>query len=399
MPDKGEEIRFIVSFEDISKRETFLSKQKDLKILKKFDFIPSINLYLTSQKVKDLEKNNLIRTIEEDQKLYPCIFDVLEILELNNYRKSHISYTGKNVNIGIIDNGINKRFEAISDIILNEFYLTKRKVQEITHGTIMATIIGNQYRDNEGIFLGIAPNAKIIDFNISNSDNEYYFSSVLEILDLIISQNIEIDIIFIPFTTINSSDGTDILSLACDSLVNKNIIIVCPAGNFGPNDHTIGSPGAAKKVITIGSLTKDLSVSNFSGRGPTLDDRSKPDFCLPGTKILIPLSNELNVKVSGTSVSAAIGVGIIALIKEFNPNTSYSDVLEILKKATIDLDDDKTSQGNGIINIVNLFKNLGLFQEKIIPYNNLIKKSFKITIGFILFFVILYYFVYFFRVE
>ncbi|MFX1314789.1 MAG: S8 family serine peptidase [Promethearchaeota archaeon] len=395
----GEEIRVIISFDDISKRETFLSNQKDLKILKKFDFIPSINLHLTAQQKKNYEKNNLIRKIELDQKLYPCIFDILEILELNDYRKSHITFSGKNVTVGIIDNGINTRFEAISNIITNQHYLPKGKVHEITHGTIMASIISNQYMDKEGFFLGIAPNAKIIDFNISNSGNDYYFSNVLEILDSLTSQKIEIDILFVPFTTIDSSDGKDILSLACDSLVDKEIIIVCPAGNFGPNHNTIGSPGAAEKVITIGSLNKDLSVSNFSGRGPTLDDRLKPDFCLPGTNILIPLSNELNVKVTGTSVSAAIGVGIIALIKEFNPNATYSDVLDILKKAAIDLDNNKTSQGSGIINVVNLFRNLGLYQEKIIPYTYLIKNSFKITIGIILFFVILYYFFYFFRVE
>lgn len=397
-----EEFRVIISFEDTTKRDDFLSRHKNLAILKKFDVIPSINLHLTFEQIKNLEKDELIFNIEQDQKLYLSILDVNEILELNDYRKSQISYTGRNVKIGIIDNGINKTYDSISDIEIDEFDFIDEKESvvikktDISHGTTMASIIGNQYKDSYYSFLGIAPNAKFIDFNISVSNNEYYFSNILEIFDLINSQSIKIDILLISFITLNPSDGNDILSLACNLLVDKGIIIVCPAGNFGPESYSIGSPSAAKKVITVGSLTKNLDISNFSSRGPTLDERLKPDFCLPGSKIEVPLSNELGIRVSGTSVSAAFCVGIIALLKEFNPNASYNEILNLMQKASSDLSYDQNSQGSGFINIVNVFKELDLYQEKVLPYKDLIKRSFKFTIEFTFILILIYYIFYFF---
>ncbi len=400
--DKEKELRVIISFEDISKRDIFLSKHTNLRILKTFDIIPSINLHLTFEQIKSLEKEQLIKIIEEDQRLYLSILEVNEILDLSDYRTSQISYTGKNVKIGIIDNGINKTYDSISEINIDKFDFRDEKINVITkktdisHGTIMTCIIGNQYKDSYYNFIGIAPNAKFVDFNISGSNNEYYFSNILEIFDLINSQSIKIDILLISFTTLHPSDGNDILSLACDLLVDKGIIIVCPAGNFGPESYSIGSPSAAKKVITVGSLTKNLDISNFSSRGPTLDERLKPDFYLPGSKIEVPLSDELGIRVSGTSVSTAFCVGIIALLKEFNPNASYNEILNLMQKASSDLSYDQKSQGYGIINIINIFKNLDLYQEKVLPYKYLIKRSFKFTIVFTLILILFYYIFYFF---
>jgi serine protease AprX len=402
IPDKEKEFKVILSFEDILKRDTFISKHTNLRFMKKFDIIPSIILNLTIEQIKKLEKEELIKIIEEDQRLYLSILKVNEILDLCDYRTSQISYTGKNVIIGIIDNGINKTYDSISDIDIEEFHFMDEKVSlvtkktDISHGTTMASIIGNRYKDSYYSFLGIAPNAKFVDFNISVSNNKYYFSNILEIFDSINSQSLKIDILLISFTTLHPSDGNDILSLACDLLVDKEIIIVCPAGNFGQEPYTIGSPSAAKKVITVGSLTKNLDISNFSSRGPTLDERLKPDFCLPGSKIVVPLSNELGIRASGTSVSAAFCVGIIALLKEFNPNASYDEILNLMQKASSDLSYDQNSQGYGIINIINIFKNLDLFQEKVLPYKDLIKRSFKFTLEFTFILIFIYYIVYFF---
>ena len=308
---KNQQYRVIFSFKDLSNREKFLEKNKDLKFLGKIDFIPSIYLDLEKAQIINYEKEKLVEKIEEDQKLYLSMLDVLEVLEINDYKNSQISYTGKNVNVGIIDDGINKNFTSISNINSKPYFLNgvvktndlKNIKKEITHGTIMASIISNQFKNADDNYIGIAPNVNYIDFNISNSDQEYYFSNILQVFDKIIKENIEIDILLISLIAKDCSEGKDILSLACDLLVNKGIIIICPAGNFGPDPYTIGSPGAAEKVITIGALTKNLTVPNFSGRGPTLDNRTKPNICLHGSNVIVPLSNNLKVRVTGTSVS------------------------------------------------------------------------------------------------
>jgi len=82
------------------------------------------------------------------------------------------------------------------------------------------------------------------------------------------------------------------------------MVVVFSAGNSGPTGGTIGSPGVAKNVITVGAaenvqplggtdgcnlLDTDANSANdiagFSSRGPCADGRAKPDFVAPGTHV------------------------------------------------------------------------------------------------------------------
>jgi len=398
--DESTEYRVIISFENISKRDKFISKNKKLSVLKKFDFIPSICTHLLKEKILLYKQEDLIKVIEEDQKLFSSILEINEVLGINKIKDAQISYTGKNINIGIIDDGINITFPSASNIS-NHYKKDKIKpvLEEITHGTIMASVIGNQFKTEDNHLIGIAPDVKILDFSISNSKKEYYFSNVLEIFDSILKQNIELNIILIPFTTLHPSDGLDILSLACDLLIEGGILIVCPSGNFGPNSSTIGSPGAAKKVITFGSLNKDLTLTSTSGRGPTLDNRIKPDFCLPGSRLEIPLSNDLQIIVTGSSLAAAIGAAFLAIVMEFKPDLTFNEIYELVKNSCRDLDLDINSQGFGLPQILNIFKEQGIYEERVLPYSYLVRKALIFSVEFSFILVVLLLFFTYFRIT
>lgn len=404
--DKDLKYKTIISFQNTIKRDNFIAKHKQLNILKSIDYIPSIVVFLNENQIQELQSDDSVIKIEEDQKLYLSMLDVVEIIGLSKYRKSKIPFTGYNVVIGVIDDGINPNFETISNIIINKYKQsekapnvnTKNKNEIVSHGTLMANLIGNQFLDDNGRIIGIAPNAKIYDFDISNLKEEYHISNILEVFDFILKNGIKLDILLLPLTTLEPSDGNDMLSIACNLLVDKGFIIICSAGNFGPESYTIGSPASAEKVITIGSLTKEMTIAYYSGRGPTLDERLKPDLCLPGSKIEIPLSKEHRIQFSGTSISAALGAGIVALLKENNPNLLYKDVMKIIQSVSINLNYENISQGYGTVNIMDIFRRLGYYQQekKIIPYKDLIKKSLEVSIGIIIVLIIIYLIVNFF---
>ncbi len=403
LEDKTQKQRVLISFKNLTDRKKFITKNKTLKVIKKFDLIPSIYINLKQEQIIKFDKEKLIIQIEENQRVYMSMLDVIETLGIDDYRASQISFTGKDINIGIIDEGVNTNFSCLSDVNITHHSLGKKrkivnpKNQDITHGTIMASIISNQFKDSDENMVGIAPNASIHDFDISNTKKVYYFSHILEFFDKILTQNINLNILLLPFTTRDPSDGKDILSLSCNALVEDKFIIISPTGNFGPEPGTIGSPGAAKKVITFGTVGKEIFIPEFSGRGPTLDERVKPDFCLPGSSITIPLSNKLNISVTGTSISASIGVGMIALILEYNAEMSFEDIMNLLEKSSIDLNYDINAQGNGIITIPRIFQSLDIYHKKIVPFNYLIKKSLKISIELLIVFIIIFYFLQFFR--
>ncbi|KKN15985.1 hypothetical protein LCGC14_0980420 [marine sediment metagenome] len=398
--NENTEYRVIISFENISKRDKFISKNKKVSVLKKFDFIPSICTNLLKENILLYEQEDLVKVIEEDQRLYSSILEVNEVLGIDRIKGAQISYTGKNVKVGIIDDGINITFPSVSNI--SQHYQKdkiKPNLKEITHGTIMASVIANQFKNENNHRIGIAPDVKILDFYISNSQKEYYFSNVLEIFDSILNQKIELNVILIPFITFHPSDGLDILSLACDLLVEEGVLIVCPSGNYGPNSSTIGSPGAAKKVITFGSLNKDFTITSTSGRGPTLDNRIKPDFCLPGSRLEIPLSNDLQITVTGSSVAAAIGAALLAIVKEFKPDLTYNEIYELIKNSCRDLDLDNNSQGFGVPHILNIFKEKGIYEERVLPYSYLVRKALIFSVEFSLILSVLLLFFTYFRIT
>ena len=85
---------------------------------------------------------------------------------------------------------------------------------------------------------------------------------------------------------------------------NQEYTIVFSAGNNGSGGTTIGSPGTAKNLITVGAAedvnpfggsdgcgTPDSGANSandiigFSSRGPTTDMRIKPDIMGPGTHV------------------------------------------------------------------------------------------------------------------
>ena len=97
---------------------------------------------------------------------------------------------------------------------------------------------------------------------------------------------------------------------------NQQMLHVFSAGNAGPGASTVGSPGTAKNVITVGATenVRDQGISDgcatstannaddiigFSSRGPTTDLRAKPDIVAPGVHIQGPASQDPGYDGSG----------------------------------------------------------------------------------------------------
>jgi subtilisin family serine protease len=128
----------------------------------------------------------------------------------------------------------------------------------------------------------------------------------------------------------------------------EGITVVAAAGNEGPGDMTIGSPGNLPYVITVGAVTdswttldrNDDYIPDFSSRGPTPNAHIKPDIVAPGGHITgvtrpgstITLNHpEYALKsgefvMTGSSQAAALVSGIAALLLQLEPELTPDDV-------------------------------------------------------------------------
>lgn len=84
------------------------------------------------------------------------------------------------------------------------------------------------------------------------------------------------------------TDCTDPMAQATEELAqaNENTLFVIAAGNTGPGNNTVSSPGCAPSVLTVGAVDRDDSTANFSSRGPVHGAHTlKPEITAPGVDI------------------------------------------------------------------------------------------------------------------
>ena len=86
---------------------------------------------------------------------------------------------------------------------------------------------------------------------------------------------------------------------------NSDALILVAGGNTGDDGPgSIGSPATSKNGVSVGASLNDKkswekyglqskkyfdknSLAWFSSRGPTFDNRNKPDICAPGKILLL----------------------------------------------------------------------------------------------------------------
>jgi serine protease AprX len=223
------------------------------------------------------------------------------------------------------------------------------------HGTFIAGLVAGNGASSDREYSGEAPGADLVSIKVAGANGMTDLAAVILgvqwAVDNRLAYNIRIlnmSLGFQPFasTMINPLDQA--VGAAWDS----GIAVVVSAGNAGPENGTILSPGDDPMVITVGALddmaqpnVADDEMTNFSSVGPTSPDGwVKPDLVTSGRSVVslaAPGSTVYNgypsarlgsrsFVGSGTSFSAAIASGAAALVLANHPNYTPDEVKAVL---------------------------------------------------------------------
>lgn len=173
-------------------------------------------------------------------------------------------------------------------------------------------------------------------------------------------------------------DGhTALITQAANIANSLGVVVINSAGNEGTNPgwKKITPPADGFSVIAVGAVDADEAIVNFSSRGPTADGRIKPDVCALGSGDYV--ANYINngyTFESGTSFSAPLIAGSIALLLEAHPDWDPVIVNSVLKRSSSQARNPDNDYGWGIPNMVDAY--CGGPSQPPVPLQSLLKPNY-----------------------
>jgi serine protease AprX len=276
--------------------------------------------------------------------------------------------TGKGVGVAILDSGIALHTALDSRVIAHVNLVSTEPAvsgDPFGHGTHLAGIVGGNTTAAKVVTAaysgGSAPAVSLIDVRVLGSDGVGLTSDVIAGIDWAIANRARYNIRVINLSLghpVTEPSTTDPLCQAVARAVTAGIVVVTSAGNYGtsasgaPVLGGITSPGNSPLAITVGATdtfgtltTSDDRVAPYSSRGPTPFEMAvKPDVVAPGTKLVsleVPGSyltrafpqwhiagtgKNAYMRLSGTSMAAAVVSGGVALLLNAQPSMSPAQV-------------------------------------------------------------------------
>ena len=344
--------------------------------------------------LSSLSANGNVRHVHGDRSVHASNFRAA-VSSGAFFARTDLGYTGAGVEVAVIDSGVAYNHDDLRNVsAFKDFTSLARlaRYDDFGHGTHVAGTLAGSGKDSSGQNAGIAPGASLVVLKVLDRNGNGTVANVIAALEWVAANynqnghNIRVVNMSIGAPVTESYD-VDPLTLAAKRLVDLGITVVAAAGNGG-NDSgghplwgAISSPANAPWVLTVGAsstlgtLTRaDDTVARFSSRGPTLIDRSaKPDLVASGVGTVSTIAAEASLYsinanylvaatgtvlrtkpymvLSGTSMSAPVVSGTVALMLQANPSLTPNLIKAILQyTAEIYPGYDPLEEGAGFLN-------------------------------------------------
>ena len=267
-------------------------------------------------------------------------------------------YTGAGTTVAVLDTGIDATHPDLSDAIAGAKNFTDSDSDDdrFGHGTHVASIItgsGAKYK-------GVAPDAKLLNGKVLNDYGSGTESWIIAGMEWAADSGA--DVINMSLGSSVPTDGNDPMAQAVNRITAETgALFVIAAGNSGPGNEKIGSPGSADAALTVGAVDKSDRLADFSSRGPRLNDGAiKPEITAPGVNIVAAKAKngvigtpveDGYVSLSGTSMATPHVAGAAAILAGEHPDWTADQLKATLMGTAKPGDYTVFEQGAGRVDV------------------------------------------------
>jgi len=288
-------------------------------------------------------------------------------------------YTGEGISVAIIDTGLDPNHVGINDFDddpstydpkIVAFYDALDESSddgsgETTpyddhgHGSHCAGITAGTGAVDEGPlsdgstpWRGVAPDATLVGVKVLDGGGSGSFAEVMKGMEWTIDNQLKYNIRSASMSLggvwlieLTQEQEERVTTLA-NEMVAAGISLMIAAGNSAAYG-TIGTPGAAKDVITVGATedSKDLAV--YSSKGPTHEGQIKPNVAAIGSAVMSVEAEGTGepaydsngspngyTSMSGTSMATPMVAGMAVLLHQANPDLQPLMIRTILESTS-----------------------------------------------------------------
>lgn len=365
-PDQS--VSIIVQKNNTSNSAEMEVKKLGGKVTKYLHIINAFQAVMTTESAVKLSKTETVRWVSLDAKVASSYCS--QCIDTSNLASAYNStihadsvwnvspyLQGQGVGVAVVDSGINPNGDLYTNMGVNRQIANVRFNTDYNqntsdgygHGTHVSSVLAGDGSDSNGKYIGVAPMANIVNVKVTNDDGSARSSDVIAGLQWVLENKAayNIRVVNISFnSTLAESYHTSPLDAAVEILWFNKIVVVVSAGNQA--NGILYPPANDPFVITVGatddngtsSLNDDV-MTNFSAYGITSDGFAKPDLVAPGRNIVARLVNtnmgmaqvhpsnviaQTYFKMSGTSVSAPMVSGAVAILLQSEPTLTPDQV-------------------------------------------------------------------------
>jgi len=265
---------------------------------------------------------------------------------LNSINLKKSNYTGKGINICILDTGLYVKHPDFKErTIIGKSFVNGEHwdYDGNGHGThVTGTSTGNIAKDTQKRY-GIASESNIFIAKVLSDAGSGLTSGILDGIDWAIEKDCRIISMSLGSSVQIGENPSPIFERVGRKALEKNTLIIAASGNDSKRPQQVprpvSTPANAESIMAVGALDRNLTVANFSNAGINAADGGRVDISAAGVNVFSSYSinasdGDLYKRLNGTSMATPHVSGVAALYFEAFPHLTAAEIwLKIEKNA------------------------------------------------------------------